>query len=169
MRKSDNPGEDFEVKEKKVKTEEIIGEKIFARRFVNTVKKIIKLNKVRKVLEDFAQGKRQIEMTDEFKMMLPILKAMNYLYSALSNKQMELINDEDTSYKAIKKLDKLYLCKSTALQISVRNKLDRLRLRDFTETSEFEKLIIELKNASATVNETESLNYLKNLEIFLWK
>ena len=77
---------------------------------------------------------------------------------------MELINDEDTSYKIIKKLDKLYLCKSTALQISVRNKLDRLRLRDFTEISEFysefEKLIIELKNAGATVNETERLNYL---------
>ena len=49
MRKSDNRGEDFKVKENKVKTEEIIGEKIFARRFVNTVNKIINLNKVRKV------------------------------------------------------------------------------------------------------------------------
>ena len=62
---------------------------------------------------------------------------MNYLYKALSNRQMELINDEDTSYKIIKKLHRLYLCKSTALQISVTNKLNSLRLRDFTETSEF--------------------------------
>ena len=207
MRKSENLEENFEVNRKEVKTEEIIGEKPLARRFVNTVKKIINLNKERKVFEDFAQEKSIIEMADDFKMMLPIfdgadystwkkritmflkmkkcelviqrereatdnentwtdndLKAMNYLYSALSNRQMELVDDEDTSYRIIKKLDKLYLCKSTALQISVRNKLDRLRLRDFSETSEFysefEKLIIELKNAGATVNDTERLNYL---------
>ena len=47
-------------------------EEIFERRFVNIVKKIINLNKVRKVFEDFAREKRQIEMADEFKMMLPI-------------------------------------------------------------------------------------------------
>ena len=58
-------------------------------------------------------------------------KAMNYIYGALSNRQMELVNDENTSYEIIKKLDKLYLPESTALQIYVRNKLDRLRLRDF--------------------------------------
>ena len=57
MRKSGNSGEDFEVKEKKVKTEEIIGEKIYARRFVNTVKKIMNLNKVRKVFKDFIREK----------------------------------------------------------------------------------------------------------------
>ena len=44
------------------------------------------------------------------------LKAMNYTYGALSNRQMELVNDENTSYEIIKKLDKLYLCESTALQ-----------------------------------------------------
>ena len=92
------------------------------------------------------------------------LKAINYIYSALSNKQMELINDETTSYEIIKKLDKLYLRESTALQICVRNRLERLKLKDYTETSEFysefEKLMIELKNAGATVNESEKLNYL---------
>ena len=65
------------------------------------------------------------------------IKAMNYIYSALSNKQMELVNDENTSFEIIKKLDKLYLRESTALQICVRNRLDRLRLRDYTEVSEF--------------------------------
>ena len=92
------------------------------------------------------------------------LKAMNYIYSALSNRQMDLVNDENTSYEIIKKLDKLYLRESTALQICVRNKLERLKLKDFTEISEFfsefEKLTIELKNAGATVNESEKLNYL---------
>lgn len=58
------------------------------------------------------------------------LKAMNYIYSALSNRQMEFVNEETTSYEIIKKLDKLYLRESTALQICVRNKLERIKLKD---------------------------------------
>ena len=89
---------------------------------------------------------------------------MNYMYSALSNKQMELVNDENTSFEIIKKLDKLYLRELTALQICVRNRLDRLRLRDYTEVSEFynvfEKLITELKNAGTTIDKKEKLNYI---------
>jgi hypothetical protein len=58
----------------------------------------------------------------------------------------------------------MYLRESTALQICVRNKLDKLKLKDYTETSEFfsnfEKLIIELRNAGAKVPEKEKLNYL---------
>lgn len=92
------------------------------------------------------------------------LKAVNYIYSALSNKQIEFINDEETAYKIIKKLDKLYLKVSTALQIFVRNKLEKIKLKDYSEVSEFfsnfEKLIIELKNAGAQVTEKEKLNNL---------
>lgn len=44
----------------------------------------------------------------------------------------------------------------------VRNKLERLKLKDYTETIEFyndfEKLISELKNAGAVVTEKEKLN-----------
>ena len=61
-------------------------------------------------------------------------------------------------------MDKLYLRESTALQICVRNRLDRLRLRDYTEVcefyNEFEKLITELKNAGATIDKKEKLNYI---------
>ena len=93
---------------------------------------------------------------------------MNYIYSALSNRQMELGNDENTSYEIIKKLDKIYLRESTALQICVKNKLDRLRLKDYTATSEFynefEKLMIELKNVGATINEKGRLNYLSRTQ-----
>ena len=75
---------------------------------------------------------------------------------------MELVNDENTSFEIVKKLDKLYLRESTALQICVRNRLDRLRF--YTEVSEFynefEKLIIELKNAGATIDKKEKLNYI---------
>ena len=184
-----------------------IKEEISEKRFVKIVKKIIILNKTRKVLQEIEQKKRRINMADEFKMTLPIfdeadystwkerittflrmkkcetviqreraneeneatwnekdLRAMNYIYSALSNRQMELVNDETTSFEIIKKLDKLYLRESKALQICVRNKLESVKLKDFNETSEFysefQKLIIELKNDGATVNESEKLNYL---------
>ncbi|XP_017487802.1 PREDICTED: uncharacterized protein LOC108376130 [Rhagoletis zephyria] len=44
---------------------------------------------------------------------------MNYIYSALSNRQMEFVDEETTSYGIMKKLDKLYLRESTALQSCV--------------------------------------------------
>ena len=62
---------------------------------------------------------------------------MNYIYSALSNRQTEFVAEETTSYAIIKKLDKLYLRESTALEIHVRNKLERIKLKDYIETSEF--------------------------------
>ena len=92
------------------------------------------------------------------------LKATNYIFSALSNRQMDLVNDEETAYSIIKKLDKTYLRESTALQICVRNKLEQIKLKDYSDSSEFfsafEKLIIELKNAGAKVTEKKKLNYL---------
>ena len=50
---------------------------------------------------------------------------------------MEFINEETTTYGIIKKLDKLYLGESTALQVSVRNKLEKIKLREYTESNEF--------------------------------
>ena len=47
------------------------------------------------------------------------LKAINLIYSALSNKQLEFVCEEDTAYKIIKKLDDMYLKESTALQLCV--------------------------------------------------
>jgi len=53
---------------------------------------------------------------------------------------------------------------STAIQICVRNKLEKLRLNDYDESSifftEFEKLINELKSAGAPVTQREKLNYM---------
>ena len=37
------------------------------------------------------------------------LKATNFIYSAISNKQLEFVCEEDTAYKIIKKLDDMYL------------------------------------------------------------
>ena len=41
------------------------------------------------------------------------LKAINIIYSAISNKQLEFVSEEETAYKIIKKLDSMYLKEST--------------------------------------------------------
>lgn len=56
------------------------------------------------------------------------LKAINYMYSALSDRQLEFVCEKTTAYEIIKKLDSLYLKETTALQIVYRNKLEKLRL-----------------------------------------
>lgn len=94
------------------------------------------------------------------------LKAMNYIYGALSDKQLEYVCDLETSFDIIKKLDSLYLKESTALQIVCRNKVERLRLKNYSDCetffSDFEKAINELKSAGANISEKEKLNYILN-------
>ena len=48
----------------------------------------------------------------------------------ISNKQLELVCEEETAYKIMKKLDNMYLKESTALEIVRRNRLEKLRLRN---------------------------------------
>ena len=65
--------------------------------------------------------------------------------------------EEDTAYKIIKKLDDMYLKKSTALQTVCRNKLQELRLEKYSHTAtffgEFEKSVNELKSAGTKISE----------------
>lgn len=53
---------------------------------------------------------------------------------------------------------------STALQICVRNRLEKIKLNDYEYSSsfftDFEKLINELNNSGANVSEKEKLNYM---------
>lgn len=62
------------------------------------------------------------------------------------------------------KLDKIYLKKSSSQQVSVRNKLAKMKLKDFEDSSmffiEFEKSINDLKNAGVQVDELEKLSYM---------
>lgn len=64
----------------------------------------------------------------------------------------------------MKKCDELYSKESTALQIVCRNKLEKLRLKDYSDSakffSDFEKAVNELKAACAKVTEKEKLNYI---------
>lgn len=48
------------------------------------------------------------------------LKAINYIYSAVTNKQLELVCDKTTAYEIMNKFDKIYLKASTVLQILCR-------------------------------------------------
>ena len=91
-------------------------------------------------------------------------KAMNFVYFSISNEQLEFLTDETTAFGIMNKFNKMYLKDSTALQICIRNRLDRLKLKDCDNSStffgEFEKLINDLKNAGATVTENEKLDYM---------
>lgn len=92
------------------------------------------------------------------------LKAMNYIYCSITNEQLEFAKGEETALKIMKKFDEMYVKESTALQICIRNKIDRMKLKDFDEAktffTEFEKVINELKNAGAKVTEREKLDYM---------
>jgi len=97
------------------------------------------------------------------------LKAINYIYCSISNDQLEFVGEEVIAYDIIKKLDSMYtgcmyVCERIEIQICVRNKLEKLRLKDYEESStfftEFEKLINELKSAGATVTQRKKLNYM---------
>lgn len=94
------------------------------------------------------------------------LKAINLIYSTISNKQLEFVSEEETAYKIMKKLDSMYLKESTALQIVCRNRLEKMRLINYSDSesffSEFEKIVNELKGAGAKVSKKEKLDYMLN-------
>ncbi|KAK9703336.1 Zinc knuckle [Popillia japonica] len=118
---------------------------------------ILKLNKCQDVVT-----RERTEKEDEWD--AKDLKAINVIYSGISNDQLQFIKDKETAYEIVKKFDELYLTESTALQICIRNKLEKLRLKDFEESSvfftEFEKLVNELKSAGANVIQKEKLSYM---------
>lgn len=77
---------------------------------------------------------------------------------------MELISDKETAYDIIKKFDQTYLKESTAFQIICRNKLENMKLKSYSNSTEFfndfEKAVNELKAAVAKVTEKEKLYYM---------
>ena len=64
----------------------------------------------------------------------------------------------------MRKFDEMYSKESTALQIVCRNRLENIRLNQFSDTAsffnEFEKAVNELKAAGAKITEQEKLNYM---------
>ena len=114
---------------------------------------LLKCKKCSKAIED------ETSETDDAN-----VKAMNYLYSALSNKQLQYVMHLKTAFQIIKKLDEMYNKPSTALQIVCRSKLESIKLKDFTDVEDFfnnfEKSANELTSAGASLSEIEKLNYM---------
>jgi hypothetical protein len=92
------------------------------------------------------------------------IQATNYIYSAISNKQLEYVCELNSAYEIMKKFDEMYIKKSTALQIVCRHNLESVKLKNYSEVNlffdDFERQVNELKQAGAVVSETEKLNYM---------
>ena len=85
------------------------------------------------------------------------LRAMNIIYSSITNDQLEFVAEENAALKMIKKFDQMYLKESTLLQICIRKKLDRMKLKGYEDSStffsKFEKQMNDFKGAGDTVRE----------------
>ena len=94
------------------------------------------------------------------------LKAINWIYNTISDKQLEFVCDLESAYEIINKFDVMYLKGSTVLQIVCRNRLEKMRLANYSDSAlffgEFEKAVKESKSAGAKVSEKEKLNYMLN-------
>ena len=92
------------------------------------------------------------------------VKAKNILYCCITYEVLEFVIDAVTAKNILDKFDSMYNKTSTSLQIVIRNKLDSLKLKDFENSvslfNEFEKLINELKQAGASIDEKEKLSYM---------
>lgn len=92
------------------------------------------------------------------------LKAQTLLICSASNRQLEYIKNFQTTLHMIEQLDKMYLNNLTALQILARNKLDELRMKNFSSIEEFfvnfEQNANKLIEAGGTLKEDEKINYL---------
>ena len=53
-------------------------------------------------------------------------KAINIIYSAITNRPLEYIREERTAYEIVKKFDEMYLKESTALQVVCRRRLEKI-------------------------------------------
>lgn len=65
------------------------------------------------------------------------LWAINVIYSRILNDQLQFVKDRERTYEIMKKFNEMYLKISTALQIYIKNKLEKVKLKDFENSSIF--------------------------------
>ena len=98
------------------------------------------------------------------------IKAVNYIYSTISNKQFKYTGELNSAYEIKKKFDRIYLEDSTTLQIVYRNNVEAVKLKNYTDVTilfdVFEKVVNDLKAAGAKLTENEKLSYI--LKALLW-
>ena len=142
-------------------TEADVNDPIFDGKDYNLWKKIIQMYLKWKRCDDVILREKQAEDEewDQHE-----LKAMNIIYSSISNDQLQFVVKQATAKEILEILDQIYVKKSTSLKIVIRNKLDKLKLEDFENSknffNEFERLINDLKSTGANVNEQEKLDYM---------
>ena len=92
------------------------------------------------------------------------LKARNILINTISGKQLEYVCECKSAHEMIANLDKLYVTKSTSLQIICRGKIEDFKLKNYEDVEDFfveyEKAVNEFKAAGGKINETEKMRYL---------
>ena len=94
------------------------------------------------------------------------LKAMKYICSVISSKELEFVKNEKTAYGIIKKFDSLYLKESMASEIMCENNCEKLKSENYEECStflgDFGKTVNGLNCAGATVFENGKSDYMLN-------
>ncbi|XP_047106387.1 uncharacterized protein LOC124775600 [Schistocerca piceifrons] len=135
--------------------------------------------------EDYGNWKRRMEMYLKMKKCYTVVStaktsmdkadtweeenliAMNYIYGAISNKQLEFVSDKETAFEIMKKSDDLYckLCaETTCAKVTEKEKLNYM-LRTLAETlSCIGNLIDVLKEEDQTVEYVKSKLQLTDLK-----
>lgn len=92
------------------------------------------------------------------------LKARTIIMSTISDKQLEYVGECTTAHEMIKKFDKMYLTKSTAMQIICRGKIEEIKLNNYNTIEDFfvdfEKTTNDFKAAGGNIDEPEKMRYL---------
>lgn len=145
-----------------VKVDDVIIPIFHGADYANWKKRILKFFEFKKCKNPATRERTQTDNLEEWNQ--ADMKATNCIYSSITNKQLEYIGDLDSTYKIMRKFDEMYLKESTALQILCRNRLENVKLKDFTDVTsffdEFEKAINELKAAGGKISEQEKLRYM---------
>lgn len=94
------------------------------------------------------------------------VRAINYIYGGITNRQLKLIMEEETAYDILKKFDGIYLKDPVELQADYKNKLKNLKLENFSDHNDFfnvfDKYMRELEAAGVRVTEKEKVDYMLN-------
>ena len=81
--------------------------------YANWKKRILKFFEFKKCEAAATRERLATDNQEEWKQ--TDVKATNFIYSSITNKQLEYIRHLDSTYKIMKKFDEMYLKESTAL------------------------------------------------------
>lgn len=126
--------------------------------------RLVTLLEYKECNEPAINGTRDDNKSTEVEWKKMDLKARTIIMSTISDKQLEYIGECKTAYEMVKKFDKMYLTKSTAMQIICRGKIEEIKLSNYNTIDEFfvefEKTTNDFKTAGGKIDEPEKMRYL---------